>query len=311
MSKGRLIFPMVCFACLSFSSFTIAEDEGNDVLAIVGDARITVSDFSSAIKAQPVFLAYYRGDRGKKRLLQDLMDVKLFSQEARAKGLDQQPRVQQRISVAVEKILAEEYMALARVSLKPPSENDLIRYYERHRGLYQEGEQVRLRHLILKTQEKAKEVQVLIKAGEELPQWAKEKCRDCKGREGGESDWIGRGRMSPEMEKVAFSLRDGEISEILDIDSAYHIIQLLDRKAPRQKMFFEVKNRIRRELASKEKTRITDSKRDELMKKYIVRAYPERLPDLKEVLFRPKMTDERFFEMMRERLPLKIGEELR
>ena len=308
MTKGKLIFSLICFAWLSFIPFTMAENEGNDVLAIVGDDRITVNDFSSAIESHPVFLVYYRGESGKKRLLRELMDVKLFSKEARSKGLDLQPEVQKKISAAVENILAEESMALARSSMETPSENDLIRYYERNRDRFQGGEQVRLRHVIFKTKDEAKKALGLIKAGEDLPQWVEQNSRNCKGREGGERGWIGKGRMVPELEKVAFSLKDGETSEILEIDSKYHIIQLLDRKASRQKMFFEVKNRIRRELANKEKARIIEIKRTELEKKYTVRAYPERLSDIKEFSFKPKMTDERFFEIMRERLPLKIGE---
>ncbi|RLD62162.1 MAG: peptidylprolyl isomerase [Bacteroidetes bacterium] len=49
-------------------------------------------------------------------------------------------------------------------------------------------------------------------------------------KNGGELGLHGRGEMFPEFEAVAFSLKDGEVSEITETEAGYHIIQLIERR---------------------------------------------------------------------------------
>ncbi len=49
-------------------------------------------------------------------------------------------------------------------------------------------------------------------------------------KKGGELGLHGRGEMFPEFEAVAFSLKDGEVSEIVETEAGYHIIQLIERR---------------------------------------------------------------------------------
>lgn len=47
---------------------------------------------------------------------------------------------------------------------------------------------------------------------------------------GGQYDNIVRGLMVPEFEKVAYSLKPGEISEVFETQYGFHFIQLISRK---------------------------------------------------------------------------------
>jgi peptidyl-prolyl cis-trans isomerase SurA len=49
-------------------------------------------------------------------------------------------------------------------------------------------------------------------------------------RNGGELGFYGRGELFPEFEAVAFSLRPGEVSEIVETQAGYHIIQMIERR---------------------------------------------------------------------------------
>jgi peptidyl-prolyl cis-trans isomerase SurA len=49
-------------------------------------------------------------------------------------------------------------------------------------------------------------------------------------RKGGELGFTGRGEFAPEFETVAFNLRDGEISEVVETQFGFHIIQLIERR---------------------------------------------------------------------------------
>lgn len=49
-------------------------------------------------------------------------------------------------------------------------------------------------------------------------------------RRGGELGFFGRGELYPEFEATAFSLRPGELSEIIETQAGYHIIQMIERR---------------------------------------------------------------------------------
>ncbi len=49
-------------------------------------------------------------------------------------------------------------------------------------------------------------------------------------KKGGELGFTGRGEFAPEFENVAFNLRDGEISEVVETQFGFHIIQLIERR---------------------------------------------------------------------------------
>lgn len=49
-------------------------------------------------------------------------------------------------------------------------------------------------------------------------------------KKGGELGFTGRGEFAPEFEATAFNLRDGEISEVIETQFGYHIIQLIEKR---------------------------------------------------------------------------------
>ncbi len=49
-------------------------------------------------------------------------------------------------------------------------------------------------------------------------------------RRGGELGFYGRGELYPEFEAIAFSLRPGEVSDIVETEAGYHIIQMMERR---------------------------------------------------------------------------------
>lgn len=49
-------------------------------------------------------------------------------------------------------------------------------------------------------------------------------------KKGGELGFHGRGEFAPEFEAAAFALRDGEISEVIETEYGFHIIQMIERR---------------------------------------------------------------------------------
>jgi len=83
----------------------------------------------------------------------------------------------------------------------------------------------------LAVKEKLSEYRRRILAGERFTTLALLYSEDPgSARKGGELGFYGRGELYPEFEAVAFKLREGEISEIVETEAGFHILQLIERR---------------------------------------------------------------------------------
>jgi len=89
--------------------------------------------------------------------------------------------------------------------------------------------QVKCRHILCEKQSKILEAKARIDGGEDFATVAREVSED-KARQGGDLGWFPRGRMVGDFEKVAFSLKKGEIGGPVKTVHGYHLIKCEDRK---------------------------------------------------------------------------------
>lgn len=85
--------------------------------------------------------------------------------------------------------------------------------------------------LLPPTLAKAEEIVKRVRGGEDFAKLAKEFSTDTSNKDkGGDLGWFGRGQMVPEFEQAAFTLKPGEVSDIVESTFGYHIIKLEERK---------------------------------------------------------------------------------
>ncbi|MFB3916322.1 MAG: peptidyl-prolyl cis-trans isomerase [Terriglobales bacterium] len=158
-----------------------------------------------------------------------------------------------------------EYVLIDRAKVKEKVQvtpDDLRRYYNQHQDEYRVPEQVKVRHILIKTppagangkpdekavqaaRAKAEDVLKKLKASGNFAELAKTYSDDPgSAKQGGELGWITRGRTAPEFEKAAFSLSKGEISGLVQSSFGFHIIQVEDKQQAHMKTLEEVKAQI-------------------------------------------------------------------
>lgn len=140
-----------------------------------------------------------------------------------------------------------------------PTEEQLKEAYKK------EGEKVDASHILFMTQgpdgnalsdadkakKKAEAEKVLKRAknGEDFAKLAKEFSEDPGSKvKGGELGEFGKGQMVPEFEKAAFSMKPGEISNLVESQFGYHIIKL-NKKGKAD--FKKIKPQLKEELTQK------------------------------------------------------------
>ena len=89
-------------------------------------------------------------------------------------------------------------------------------------------DQVWARHILVADEATAKKVRQLLVDGEDFAKVATQYSTDTATKDkGGDLGWFGKGKMVPEFEAAAFSLKVGEISQPIKSQFGYHIIQVL------------------------------------------------------------------------------------
>jgi peptidyl-prolyl cis-trans isomerase C len=205
--------------------------------------------------------------QARKSLAEQVAELKVMAQEARARKLDQSAAVKAKMALQSDQILANAvYQELV---AGDPDEAALRAYYAEHK---QEWDQVKARHILIRMQgsrvplrdghkelteeealAKTKEVRAKIVAGAKFEDVAKTESDDTgSGENGGDLGTFGAGQMVPEFDDVVFKAPIGQVTEPIKTAFGYHLILVEERKSkPFEDARGEIAQKIRPEIGQK------------------------------------------------------------
>lgn len=115
-------------------------------------------------------------------------------------------------------------------------------FFDANKEKLAQPESVRLRHILVGSEKEANDFLVAIKAGADFGKLASQVSLDSATKEkGGDLGFISKGLVIPEVEKVAFSLKPGEVSGVLKTQVGFHILKVEESKQAKAAAFDEVK----------------------------------------------------------------------
>jgi len=92
------------------------------------------------------------------------------------------------------------------------------------------AEQTRARHILVETEDEAKEVIERLNAGEDFAALAEELSLDTGSAvDGGDLGFAPRGRYVPEFDEAVSTLPIGQVSEPIESQFGWHVIEVLER----------------------------------------------------------------------------------
>ena len=155
-------------------------------------------------------------------------------------------------------------------------------YYLDHKDDFKEEEQVKLRMIVLTnapetdttaTRKLAEEILAKINGGASFADMATIYSQGSQASKGGEWDWVDKSVLRKELADVAFTLKPGEKSGVIETPGAFYIMQVEDRHDAHVKPLPEVRDEVEKLLLAKERTRLQQQWIDKLRKKMFIREF--------------------------------------
>jgi hypothetical protein len=227
-------------------------------------------------------IRYQSPDR-RRQLLDSMIEVELLAQEARRRGLDQQPKTRGRIR----QVLRDELLRRVREGLPQPADlplGEVRAYYDKHRDDFKEPERRRVAHLEVATKAQAEKLlpSALDASAAEWGKLVKQhslaktppgevvplELAGDMGIVSAPGVTQGANPNVPEPLRVAaFEISDlGKVhDEVVENAGRYHIVRLIGRTGARDRTFEEAERTIRIQLLQ-ERARAAETKLEQQLR---------------------------------------------
>jgi len=254
---------LICLIAFLFV-FSCAKKDNGKVLVNIDSDTITLEEFNKELDKIPMNMKMLVATQsGKKTYLDRLIMKKLLLREAAKGKIEGEAEFQNRLADIKEQLLIESLLKKKIAADSQLTDDDMKKYYDTNKEKFKKEKEINTRHILLKTEEEAKQIMEKLQKGEDFIELSKKYSIDPNAKaSGGEIGFHPKGTLLPEYEAAAFKLtKVGQVAGPVKSQFGYHIIRLEGAKPPAYVSFDEVKDFIRQQLIQ--------DKQKELLEKYI------------------------------------------
>lgn len=140
-------------------------------------------------------------------------------------------------------------------SVSDPTEDELKKFYEDHKDDFKTTERVLAQHILIspdgtessskeEARQKIEAIRERIASGKKFADEAAEHSMCPSGQEGGSLGWFGRGMMVPEFDSAVFAMNVGDVSDVIETQFGFHLIQKTDQEAAAEASYADSREKI-------------------------------------------------------------------
>ena len=157
--------------------------------------------------------------------------------------------------------------------------------YRKNIAKYSSPEEIQLSMIVLRAENDgsenpveskramAQEIRTKLTEGAEFAGMAQMYSDDTTADLGGDWGWIDRNTLTPELNKIAFALKPGELSDVIQIGDNFYLMRVEAKKPAVTRPLSEVRDEISKQLFEEERLRLQDQWIETLRKKAYVKIY--------------------------------------
>ena len=262
---------------VGFSSL-IAYAEESKVVATIGGEPVTEADIARAQGSLDPQFGKLPEDQRRLAALASLIDIRAVAIKARQAKFDQSEDFKQQIAFISERALHDAFFKSEIVD--KVTDADVRARYDKEIAASPPQNEVRARHILVKTEEEAKDVIKKLDGGAKFEDLAKEKSSDGSAGDGGDLGYFGPGQMVPEFEKQAFTLDVGQYTkEPVKTQFGFHVIKVEDKRSKQPPAFDQVAAQVRDVLLRERYVETARAYREELKVEWIDPAVKKAMDD--------------------------------
>lgn len=172
-------------------------------------------------------------------ILNYLIDMRIVSKAADAKKLGDSDDFKRKLGFMRERLLMETMLnAEGKAAL---TDDAMHKVYDDASKQMSGEEEVHARHILVESEDEAKQVIEELKKGADFAELAKKKSKDPGASDGGDLGFFTKDQMVPEFSNVAFALEPGKISDPVKSQFGWHVIKVEEKRPRKPPSFDQVK----------------------------------------------------------------------
>lgn len=215
----------------------------DEIVATVNGKNITEADIKLAETEIGSDLGSLPEATKRRVLVEYLIENQLFAEAAEGNKLGSTPEFDGRMQYWRRRALRDTYFE--KTVKDSVSEADAKKLYDEQVKLLKPEEEVKARHILVESEDKAKEIAEKIAHGADFADMAKQFSKDPGTKDdGGSLGYFSKGQMVPQFEEAAFKLEEGDVSDPVQTQFGWHLIQVEDRRERQPPAFDVIKERL-------------------------------------------------------------------
>ena len=239
--SARLVAGALLGASLMLAPISaLAEDKP---VATVDGRAITEADLAFADSEIGQDFGSLPLESKRRYLVEFLIETNLFAAAAENEKLATGPEFDKRVAYMKQRAARQAFFD-SKVK-GAVSEAAAKGFYDDQVKMMKTEDEVQARHILVGSEEQAKDIADKIAKGGDFAALAKENSVDAGSKEnGGMLGFFGKGQMVPQFEQAAFALEKGQVSKPVQSQFGWHIIKVEDKRQKPPPTFDQVKGQI-------------------------------------------------------------------